>query len=213
MTKITLDKKTFEALAVDSRINILKALKKRRKTQAELSKELKLSAPTISEHLNKIMKAGLIKKKKQGKKWIYYELTEKGKNIIEPKVTTAFVFALSLSIVLMFIGAYSLVFMQAPIETGEFKTTQNLTSNYNNSTEITTGIEGIQQEDLTETSTGIAGIQQDNLTENTTSYEKGKILQTANVEIKTLNKKIPIILIIIGLILFIISLKTKKNSF
>ena len=35
MTEITLDKKTFEALALDSRIDILKALKERRKTQAE----------------------------------------------------------------------------------------------------------------------------------------------------------------------------------
>ena len=112
MTEITLDKKTLEALALDSRIDILKALKQRRKTQAELARELKLSAPTISEHLSKMIKAGLVKKEKQGKKWIYYKLTEKGSQIIQPRVTTAFVFALSLSIVLMFIGAYSLVFMQ-----------------------------------------------------------------------------------------------------
>ena len=133
MTEITLDKKTLEALALDSRIDILKALKQRRKTQAELSRELKLSAPTISEHLNKMIKAGLVKKKKQGKKWIYYELTEKGSHIIQPKTTTAFVFALSLSIVLMFIGAYSLVFMQtgtmAAADLGEqsFKAIDNLT--------------------------------------------------------------------------------------
>jgi len=98
MGEIVLDKKTFEALAIDTRVNIMKALKERRKTQSEIAKELSLAPSTISEHLEKMLGAGLITKKKDHHKWIYYELTEKGKTIISPQKTSIFVFALSMTL-------------------------------------------------------------------------------------------------------------------
>ena len=51
--KITLEKDVFKALASDTRIAILKILDKRRHTQSELAVTLKLSVPTVKEHLNK----------------------------------------------------------------------------------------------------------------------------------------------------------------
>ena len=107
MNEVTLDRKTFEALAIDSRVNILKSLKQRRKTQAELSKEMKLAASTISEHLDKMLNAELIRREEQGKKWIYYALTEKGRSIVEPRQSSVFVFSLGISLILIFAGMFT----------------------------------------------------------------------------------------------------------
>ena len=85
--KITLDMKTFKALAQDTRIAILKELGKRRKTQTELAKHLNLSNSTIKEHLDNLEEVLLVKQIDEGYKWKYYELTKKGKNIIYPHET------------------------------------------------------------------------------------------------------------------------------
>jgi DNA-binding MarR family transcriptional regulator len=114
MDEIVLDKKTFKALAMESRIKIMKALKERRKTQSELSKELCLAPSTVSEHLEKMLEAGLISRKKDHHKWIYYELTEKGNRILSTTKASTFVFAISLTILVLAIGF-------AFLNTGSFK--------------------------------------------------------------------------------------------
>ena len=48
-----IDRKTLKALGAETRMDILKSLSNRRKTPSELSRELKLSPPTILEHLSK----------------------------------------------------------------------------------------------------------------------------------------------------------------
>ena len=83
--KIVLDRKSFEALAVDSRIRILKSLKERRKTLSEIASEQEMSVSGIKEHLEILEKVGLILKKDDGHKWKYYELTKKGSDIIAPR--------------------------------------------------------------------------------------------------------------------------------
>ncbi len=85
--KITLDRKTFKALAQDTRIAILKELEKRRKTQSELAKSLAMSVSTIKEHLDNLESVDLVKQIDEGYKWKYYELTKKGKKIITPSET------------------------------------------------------------------------------------------------------------------------------
>jgi DNA-binding transcriptional ArsR family regulator len=82
--KITLDKKSFRALISETRINILKSLTQRRKTLSELSKEFGMSVSTIKEHLNVLCSAELIVQKDEGHKWKYYELTGKGRNVLNP---------------------------------------------------------------------------------------------------------------------------------
>lgn len=111
MRELILDRKTFEALAMDTRVNILKALKERRKTQSELSKELSLAPSTVSEHLDKMMQAELVIKNKDHRKWIYYALTEKGENILSPQKTSVFVFALSVS--LLIVAGFMLFYFSA----------------------------------------------------------------------------------------------------
>ncbi len=84
--KIILDDTSFKALSSDSRVSILKNLNTRRMTLSELSKRLELENSTIKEHCNLLVKANLIKQIDEGRKWKYYELTSKGKNIIEPNL-------------------------------------------------------------------------------------------------------------------------------
>ena len=82
---ITLDKESFKALAVDTRIDILKTLGSRRHTQSEVASELELSVPTIKEHLDALVKAGLVERHDEGRKWVYYSLTKKGRAILNPE--------------------------------------------------------------------------------------------------------------------------------
>lgn len=83
--KIVLDRKSFEALAVDTRVRILKSLKERRKTLSEIAKEQGMSVSGVKEHLETLEKVGLIVKKDDGHKWKYYELTRKGNDIVAPR--------------------------------------------------------------------------------------------------------------------------------
>lgn len=94
--KIVLDRETFKALAVDTRVNILKELSKRRKTQSEMSESLGLSVATVKEHMDKMQEAGLITQKDEGRKWKYYDLTEKGRCLLHPERKKLWIILVSL---------------------------------------------------------------------------------------------------------------------
>jgi DNA-binding transcriptional ArsR family regulator len=84
--KIILDDTSFKALSSESRVSILKNLNNRRMTLSELSKRLELENSTIKEHCNLLVRADLIKQIDEGRKWKYYELTNKGKTLIQPNL-------------------------------------------------------------------------------------------------------------------------------
>ena len=111
--KITLDQESFKALASDVRVGILKRLDVRRETVTDLSNLIALSKPTLLEHLEKLQNAGLVKRVDEGRKWIYYELSDKGRKILHPE-RVAITLALSAAVVLAMIGAaYVLLSMSA----------------------------------------------------------------------------------------------------
>lgn len=83
--ELKLDKQTFKALSNETRVEVLKALEIRRHTQSELAESLDVSVPTIKEHLDALVKAGLIERFEEGRKWKYYGLTSKGKGILQPE--------------------------------------------------------------------------------------------------------------------------------
>ncbi len=86
MTKIVLDAEAFKALASDTRLQILKALDARPLTVSELSRLLNLNKATVFEHLKQLMAADLAKREDDpARKWVYYHLTWKGKNILHPE--------------------------------------------------------------------------------------------------------------------------------
>jgi len=95
--EIRLSSSEFKALASETRAGIIKLLKERNHTMTELSKKLGLSAPTIKQHLTVLGKAELIQELEEGRKWKYYKLTRKSKNIFlqESPVNVFIVLAVS----------------------------------------------------------------------------------------------------------------------
>lgn len=103
MGKIKLNRKTFKALAGETRVKILKSLKERKKYLAELSEELEMSDTSVKEHLETLMEADLIEREESERKWKYYRLTRKGKDLISKKETKAYIL-LGTSILTALIG-------------------------------------------------------------------------------------------------------------
>jgi DNA-binding transcriptional ArsR family regulator len=86
--KITLDKTAFKALASETRVALLKKLGSRRATPSELAQSLGVTPQAASEHLAQLEKAGLAKRdarpEDEGRKWVYYSLTDKGRALVSP---------------------------------------------------------------------------------------------------------------------------------
>ena len=115
--KITLDQESFKALASDVRVGILKRLDVRRETVTDLSNLMTLSKPTLLEHLEKLQSAGLVKRVDEGRKWIYYELSDKGRKILHPE-RVAITLALGIAVALVAIGAFLVLSAEAALVPG-----------------------------------------------------------------------------------------------
>jgi DNA-binding transcriptional ArsR family regulator len=88
--KITLDAQAFKALASDTRLQLMKLLDRRPMTVSELSRETTLNKATLLEHLEKLSAASLAERLEDERKWVYYQLTWRGKRILHPeKITIA----------------------------------------------------------------------------------------------------------------------------
>ncbi|MFZ2455524.1 MAG: winged helix-turn-helix domain-containing protein [Candidatus Altiarchaeia archaeon] len=106
--KITLDRETFKALAVDSRVKILRILDDRQHTLTDLAEELGMAPSTIKEHLDTLVAAGLIKQVDKGMKWKYYKLTGKGKELLNPYEKKVWI-VLATSLLALGVTAYTLL--------------------------------------------------------------------------------------------------------
>jgi len=100
---ITLDRESFKALASEVRVEMLKQLEARRMTVTDLSHAMNLAKPTLLEHLDRLVTAGLVTKIDEGRKWIYYELTKRGRNILHPHQVKIMI-SLAMSILLFTAG-------------------------------------------------------------------------------------------------------------
>ncbi|MDD5340726.1 MAG: winged helix-turn-helix domain-containing protein [Candidatus ainarchaeum sp.] len=110
---IVLDRKSFEALAVESRVRILKSLRQRRKTLSELADEMKMSVSGVKEHLQVLEQAELVRKMDDGHKWKYYELTKKGSDVVAPKELRVWIL-LSISIIALAASAMAMLYAGVP---------------------------------------------------------------------------------------------------
>ncbi|WP_456477702.1 winged helix-turn-helix domain-containing protein [Geoglobus ahangari] len=81
----TLQPEDAKILLDRTRIQILKILGERRHTLSELSKRLNLSKTTVLHHLKILEKSGYIVRVDEGRKWIYYELSDDGRAILRWK--------------------------------------------------------------------------------------------------------------------------------
>ena len=106
--KITLDRESFRTLASKTRVDILKSLDMRRKMLSELAKQFGMSPSTIKEHMDNLSRAGLVVQMDDGHKWKYYELTSKGREIVNPTGTRIFVI-LGLSLFAIFVTAMDML--------------------------------------------------------------------------------------------------------
>ncbi|MDD3159734.1 MAG: winged helix-turn-helix domain-containing protein [Candidatus ainarchaeum sp.] len=120
MDRLVLDNKSFKALSSDSRVNILKQLTNRRMTLSELSNKLDLKSSTIKEHCEILNNANLIKQIDEGRKWKYYELTNKGKQIITPNPFEETKILLLLCIGAILIGIIGFFILNISIENTNF---------------------------------------------------------------------------------------------
>lgn len=80
-----IDKITIDSLSSETRLLILSSLRKRRKTNAELAKELSLAPPTVLHHLEVLKRANLVEPVENEHKWIYYDLTPFGQALLDPE--------------------------------------------------------------------------------------------------------------------------------
>ena len=109
MTKITLDRETFKALASDTRLEILRVLDGKNLSLNDIMKSTSLNKATLHEHLTKLNGAGLVKRQeREGHKWVYYRLTWKGEGLLHPE-NTRIVVLFTTTFVLMWAGIIQLI--------------------------------------------------------------------------------------------------------
>ena len=104
MDKITLDKRTIRALASETRADILEKIDSGSMTLNKLTDDLNISKPTVHEHLTILIESGLVKKVNRDNKWAYYELTDKGTEILHPHKMTKIIVLLSSAILSFVVG-------------------------------------------------------------------------------------------------------------
>jgi len=103
-----IDRDVLKVLSADTRMDILKMLNEGARTPSFLGKHLNKSDATIIEHLDVMVKHGLVKKVEQlGRKWIFYTLTERGRGIASSK-SRRLIIILSTSFLMLAGGIFSL---------------------------------------------------------------------------------------------------------
>jgi DNA-binding transcriptional ArsR family regulator len=83
--RVVLDRESFKALSSKTRIAILKALDEKRMTITQLSEKLGISKPALLKHMEGLIEAKLVRKEERERKWIYYDLSFKGRNVLHPE--------------------------------------------------------------------------------------------------------------------------------
>ncbi len=100
------DRKVADAVLSDCRIKILRNLSKRRMTAAELTHKIGVQKNAIYKHLDKLLDAQIVRRIDDiERKWVYYELTEKGSAIVSSKRLQIFVI-ISSGIGTLFLGMF-----------------------------------------------------------------------------------------------------------
>lgn len=110
MIDLPLNIPLLKVLASEKRIEILRVLDRRRMTLSEISRELSLSPSAAGEHLDKLVRAGLIVQEDENHRWKYYALTETGILLVHNSSDLRIVLALSkISLAAMVAGICTLL--------------------------------------------------------------------------------------------------------
>ncbi len=107
MSEISLNHQDFKALSSESRANILKILEGRNYTLSELAAKTKMAAPTVKQHTSILVESGLIELRDEGRKWKYYALTHRGREVLgaqRPQQQTNILLVLSGTAIIALLG-------------------------------------------------------------------------------------------------------------
>jgi DNA-binding transcriptional ArsR family regulator len=99
--RVTLDKKALLALASDTRLDILRNLQSMRRTVTQVAEALDIDKGGVHRHLKKLVEGDLVKRY-DDHGFVYYGLSWKGRDLLNPTENTKIVILLSLSAVLLF---------------------------------------------------------------------------------------------------------------
>jgi len=102
--KIVMTQDEFRVLASTTRIDIMKLLDESQLTVSDVSRRLEMNKATVHEHLNKLIEVGLVKKEDTNRKWVYYSLTWKGKNLLHPERVKVMVVLATIAIAVVIVG-------------------------------------------------------------------------------------------------------------
>ncbi len=102
--KITLTQDEFRVLASSTRIDIMKLLDESQLTVSDVSRRLAMNKATVHEHLTRLIEVGLVKKEDTDRKWVYYSLTWKGRNLLHPERVKVMVTLATIAIVCVIVG-------------------------------------------------------------------------------------------------------------
>jgi DNA-binding MarR family transcriptional regulator len=94
-------------------------LRNRPYTVSELSKITGYSKPTLFYHLDKLCEAGFVQRIENGRKWVYYKITDKGIRAIRYEIAKAAIL-LAGGLISVFSGVLGLVIKKVTVEKSAF---------------------------------------------------------------------------------------------
>ena len=98
--RVTLDKKALFALASDPRLEIMRNLERMRRTVTQVAEALDIDKAGVHRHLRKLVEGDLVKRY-DDHGFVYYGLSWKGRDILNPTENTKIVILLGLSAILL----------------------------------------------------------------------------------------------------------------
>ncbi|MEE9592348.1 MAG: winged helix-turn-helix domain-containing protein [Thermoplasmata archaeon] len=107
--RVTLDRKALLALASDTRLDIMRNLEPMRRTVTQVAEALDIDKGGVHRHLQKLVEGDLVKRF-DDHGFVYYGLSWKGRDLLNPTENTKIVILLSISVLLL-MGSAAVVFI------------------------------------------------------------------------------------------------------
>lgn len=153
MVRVELDKKALFALASDTRVEILHALQPMRRTVTQLADELGIDKAAVHRHLQKLVEGGLAQRF-EDHGFVYYGLSWKTRDILDPNDNTRIVLLLASSVALVMVAVAAILAAASPL----FGVVQDFPSIYPPITEPGSDTLGLFDESSTMTDAGPGGV-------------------------------------------------------
>lgn len=125
MDPLVLENKRLKAISSESRLKILKLLSCHRETLSDIAKKMNMQKSTIKGHLELLEESGLIKQIESKNIWKYYELTNDGRNLVNPSGVKILI-ALGISTLIVFVFGLKLFWTKFSTATVNNVMTTNL---------------------------------------------------------------------------------------